>query len=251
MMNYRNNKNSEEIDRMIYMYYAESGAMALRQQECYDMYDDGQASGSVVERRLPCRTYISVGCCPYRDRCAYIHDPRIATYFSKSKSRRKVVENPQLHDCFFWPALEDVTRMKFDNSGRPLVRQEYYVPASKATPSTHGSMEEFSMWNHFVNYVAAETNGHSNGLYELSNEQEQLNIYTGRQRLPIFAQLSQSEGFEKENVPKRNVATSPKSVTSSSIFYPVSLPKPLAQPAKPMDLCQPCIDFTMATIPAH
>lgn len=28
-------------------------------------------------RQLPCRTYVSTGCCPYKDRCIYLHDPRV------------------------------------------------------------------------------------------------------------------------------------------------------------------------------
>ena len=28
-------------------------------------------------RQLPCRTYISTGFCPYKDRCVYLHDPRV------------------------------------------------------------------------------------------------------------------------------------------------------------------------------
>ena len=29
-------------------------------------------------RMLPCRTFISTGCCPYGARCVFLHDPRIA-----------------------------------------------------------------------------------------------------------------------------------------------------------------------------
>ena len=29
-------------------------------------------------RQLPCRTFISTGTCPYKDRCVYLHDPRLA-----------------------------------------------------------------------------------------------------------------------------------------------------------------------------
>ena len=39
-------------------------------------------------RQLPCRTHISIGACPYRERCVFIHDPRIAsTYHVKLKSK--------------------------------------------------------------------------------------------------------------------------------------------------------------------
>lgn len=40
-------------------------------------------------RQLPCKTFISVGTCPYRDRCVYLHDPRLMTRDAKTKTRRK------------------------------------------------------------------------------------------------------------------------------------------------------------------
>jgi len=39
-------------------------------------------------RQLPCRTFISTGTCPYRDRCDFIHDPRVAS--AQNKVRCKV-----------------------------------------------------------------------------------------------------------------------------------------------------------------
>lgn len=72
-------------------------------------------------RQLPCRTYISVGACPYRERCVFIHDPRIAsTYTVKLKSKvpfvkevslecakneQKVVEDSN-QDGFYWPTMD-------------------------------------------------------------------------------------------------------------------------------------------------
>lgn len=38
-------------------------------------------------RQLPCRTYISTGFCPYKDRCVYLHDPRVQSTTQVSYGR--------------------------------------------------------------------------------------------------------------------------------------------------------------------
>lgn len=40
-------------------------------------------------RQLPCRTFISTGCCPYGDKCVFLHDLSIVSkpIFSKNKVR--------------------------------------------------------------------------------------------------------------------------------------------------------------------
>ena len=44
-------------------------------------------------RQLPCRTFISTGSCPYRERCVFIHDPRLTTSKKvKTKSKSKVAK---------------------------------------------------------------------------------------------------------------------------------------------------------------
>lgn len=42
-------------------------------------------------RQLPCRTFISTGCCPYADRCVFLHDPTIMSKnsFAKIKVSRE------------------------------------------------------------------------------------------------------------------------------------------------------------------
>ena len=52
-------------------------------------------------RQLPCRTFISVGTCPYRERCVYLHDPRLMCRDAKTKSRRKNNED-LIQDSLFW-----------------------------------------------------------------------------------------------------------------------------------------------------
>lgn len=36
-------------------------------------------------RQLPCRTFVSAGCCPYGDRCVFLHDPAIMSKNSYAK----------------------------------------------------------------------------------------------------------------------------------------------------------------------
>ena len=54
-------------------------------------------SGESKFRQLPCRTFLSMGACPYRDRCVYLHDPRLSAgsddKSNKNKSRRKNKED--------------------------------------------------------------------------------------------------------------------------------------------------------------
>jgi hypothetical protein len=44
-------------------------------------------------RQLPCRTFISVGTCPYKDRCVFLHDCRCASSNAKAKIRTKNKED--------------------------------------------------------------------------------------------------------------------------------------------------------------
>ena len=45
---------------------------SIRQASQYDAVTVSKS------RMLPCRTFISTGCCPYGARCVFLHDPRIA-----------------------------------------------------------------------------------------------------------------------------------------------------------------------------
>ena len=44
-----------------------------------------EAVGETRYRQLPCKTFISVGTCPYRERCVYLHDPRCGLNWNFSK----------------------------------------------------------------------------------------------------------------------------------------------------------------------
>jgi len=94
----------------------------------FELGDDDQKF-----RQLPCRTFVSMGVCPYGERCVYVHDPRLEVSHSTPRPvrcRRKNKEDIVL-DAFFWPILrsDDVQR---DASGQVEVLQEYSVPVPKA-----------------------------------------------------------------------------------------------------------------------
>lgn len=52
-------------------------------------------------RQLPCRTFISCGFCPYRERCVFLHDPRLISKIAKTKTRKKNKEDV-IQDSMFW-----------------------------------------------------------------------------------------------------------------------------------------------------
>ncbi len=57
-------------------------------QHCDGLYDVACQDGNANKyRQLPCRTFIAVGTCPYRDRCVYLHDVS------------------QIACCFFFPSV--------------------------------------------------------------------------------------------------------------------------------------------------
>eukprot|EP01041_Mallomonas_annulata_P006201 gene6201-12567_t len=126
-------------------------------------------------RQLPCRTFISSGTCPYRDRCVYLHDPRVMDVNAKSRSRKKNKEDSTL-DALFWPVMntEDVHR-RLDARQQPHVVQPYLVPmpskrimtstkfgcssyisstndTTTTTTTNNNEAAVYSMWNHFVAY---------------------------------------------------------------------------------------------------
>ena len=87
-------------------------------------------------RQLPCKTFLQTGACPYRDRCQYLHDPRLLGVSSKAKTRRKNVISPtDIVDSFFWPPMSsDRLRMNANDinsrsSGTPAAGR-----ASASTP---------------------------------------------------------------------------------------------------------------------
>lgn len=101
------------------------------------------------------RTFLSIGCCPYRDRCSYIHDPRLASHYSKSKSRKKGPDDSKSVDIFFWPLneLNQTSNQYYDvpcSSQISFVQlNDIYDDCSSFLP--FNSVDAlYSMWNHFI-----------------------------------------------------------------------------------------------------
>lgn len=135
-------------------------------------------------RQLPCRTFVSVGTCPYRERCVYLHDPRCICRDAKSKTRRKNKEDENV-DSLFWPVLpSDFVRRRLDNNGQPIVIQPYHVPTPKSDQYQLHDEAVFSMWNHFTSYCSGVTSNPSH------LKSEPVNEFTRKFRLETFIVLS-------------------------------------------------------------
>lgn len=176
-------------------------------EACFD-------SASSKFRQLPCRTFISVGTCPYRERCTslslisylyslkdclsfigvYLHDPRCICKEAKTKTRRKNKEDVVL-DSLFWPVMpQNLVNEKLDGNGQPHVIQTYSVPAPLMDQYQAHDRAVYSMWMHFVDFCVANQvpkpvgPGAVSACFSAPNSL--LNRYTNRRRLPIFLKLS-------------------------------------------------------------
>ena len=59
-------------------------ARSYAEQVLFDMTSCGEKPNAGKYRQLPCRTFISTGHCPYKDRCVYLHCPSIRSAFQVS-----------------------------------------------------------------------------------------------------------------------------------------------------------------------
>lgn len=149
-------------------------------------------------RQLPCRTFISVGTCPYRERCVYLHDPRCICKDAKTKTRRKNKED-MMPDSLFWPVMPyEMVAEKLDANQQPHVIQQYQVPYPQDDKYRLHDRALYSMWMNFVDSCVANSNSDP---YSDSQEIQcykapdvPINIHTGRLRLPVFMLLSKSNG---------------------------------------------------------
>lgn len=151
-------------------------------------------------RQLPCRTFISVGTCPYRERCVYLHDPRIVCREAKTKTRRKNKDDVVL-DSMFWPIMPyNVVAAKLDNNRQPHVIQNYVVPPPQNDQYRRHDECVFSIWMHFVDLCLAVTesgniqNADAAPCYAAPDLP--VNAYTKQPRLAVFRLLSGSRGRE-------------------------------------------------------
>jgi hypothetical protein len=100
----------------------------------------GEKVNASKYRQLPCRTFIAIGCCPYKDRCMYLHCLSIRSPFlSKLKIKRKNKED--ITDSMFWPIMPHSSS---------TVENECVVPQPQDDEFSLHDTSLYSMWSHFV-----------------------------------------------------------------------------------------------------
>eukprot|EP00602_Paraphysomonas_sp_CaronLab_P010737 CAMPEP_0185039334 /NCGR_PEP_ID=MMETSP1103-20130426/36100_1 /TAXON_ID=36769 /ORGANISM="Paraphysomonas bandaiensis, Strain Caron Lab Isolate" /LENGTH=364 /DNA_ID=CAMNT_0027578185 /DNA_START=125 /DNA_END=1219 /DNA_ORIENTATION=+ len=185
-------------------------------------------------RQLPCKTFISVGWCPYRDRCIYIHDPRLMHPTAKSKTRKKNKEDKESQDSFYWPTIPRTTH------GKGSVYSRYTVPAATTPTGCYSDSEAmYSLWNHFVDFctVAAASVRTDNTTVNRKNKSRETHLsdsttsyddpfntrnkHSSGSRLAVFVNLSTVhdrllEESELSSIAIRRLSRSSASTTSSS-----------------------------------
>ena len=99
----------------------------------------------MTSKTLPCFTYVSTGCCPYSERCLYVHDVRIKSKSKKIKpiTRIKNKSSNNCNDTFFWPPVNEHL-VNYNNS-----EYEIYNPEFSNTKLS-------SIWNSFVDIMLNE-----------------------------------------------------------------------------------------------
>ena len=148
----------------------------------------------------PSQTFIMCGCCPYFEKCVFLHDQRVRV----QSSHRSVVlcrATPQsntVKDAFYWPDMSLLKVMeKRDRHQLPTANQEYHFNlVSGNRPSAKVTMHDiavYSMWEHFVHYM-------EKGLDEMTSltSDDAMNTFTGLPRLPVLVEISQrSDAMER------------------------------------------------------
>lgn len=130
--------------------------------------------------QLPCKTMISCGMCPYRERCNFVHDARIrAKTNTKSTTRKKDKTNDECTTVFYWPKM---TQQQSTNSCLYNCRFE-----NDENLINYDYVSVYSMWNHFINVTQNGVTKHNGA------EHCMINPYTQRRRLGIFVKLATKE----------------------------------------------------------
>ena len=148
-------------------------------------------------RQLPCCSFICMGTCLYKDRCQFLHDPRLATNHNcvnknKCKNLYGIKDKNECDVFFLEPMNKEVVSRKLNEKGEPTVYQNYSTIGPSYFMSKLSKYEatnidaSYSLWNHFIFFM------------ENKDDYEQLvidklniyNKYTQRRRLLVFYELS-------------------------------------------------------------
>jgi len=189
-------------------------------------------------RQLPCRTHISVGVCPYREKCVFLHDPRCCSATAKSITRLK---NKNKDDCIadslYWPAMPRSMVMQYPEHGdknrpknpyqpfeeeQPHSVQPYCVPVPQQDQYHLHDAAVYSMWMHFVDFCLANASPchHPDTAMCYAAVDVAVNPYTRSNRLSIFRTLCNGQSASSTNATGSNASntllTSARSTMSSS-----------------------------------
>ena len=116
-------------------------------------------------RRLPCRTWVEIGCCPYSDKCTFIHDPRIKSVEVFLKARSSIRSENSVDNIFIWPSVAGTSAIK--NTPNVI---EYNIRLSNNATFLEETVKD--MWDTFC--------------YTISNISEIDTINIPKRRLFVF-----------------------------------------------------------------
>lgn len=172
--------------------------------------------------RLPCRVHISTGSCPFRDRCCFLHDPRVSQknrlYSDRRYSSTKMKNTEDTtHDAFFWPPIPFSRNTRENN-------HEYVIlpPDESAEEVLYEDQCIYSMWNHFVHLLptAHLPSAHRSAEFSSLHDCDMVdNLFTGRSRLPVFIELSQTK--PKNEVIDETICQTPIKQPDVQVFVSV------------------------------
>lgn len=155
-------------------------------------------------RQLPCRTLISVGVCPYREKCVFLHDPRCVAINAKSITRLK---NKNKDDCIadslYWPAMPRSMVMQYPENehnhhqedAQPHTVQPYCVPVPQQDQYRLHDAAVYSMWMHFVDFclATASPSATADSAMCYAAVDVATNPYARSKRLPVFRTLCRGQ----------------------------------------------------------
>lgn len=152
---------------------------------------------------LPCFSFCATGWCSYEGHCKFIHDERLLTTpklcqlakASRSQSKgsqesfRKTAPTEKGYALFYWPPMSTLPQ-KGHLKGSNNIPYDLGAASSPSTPKTFSYLSLVSMWACFLENI--ELSNH--GLFADPLSASPINPVTHRRRLPMFYELSMTEG---------------------------------------------------------